>query len=144
MVHKNKQGAECTGDEMKKQNAIKTGKYQSQLEARIAKSLKRGMANVEYEPTTLEYTIRKHYVPDFVVRTRSGKTIYVECKGWYKIEDRIKMRAVKSSNPGIDIRMVFDKDNKVSSKGKMRYSEWCEKHGFKYGIKTVPKEWFDE
>lgn len=128
----------------KKQNSIKTGKYQSQLEARIAKVLKKGMADVQYEPTTLAYTIRKDYVPDFVVRTRSGKTIYIETKGWFKTEDRIKMRSVKSDHPTLDIRLVFDKNNKISSRGKMKYDEWCEKHGFKCAIKTIPREWFEE
>lgn len=128
----------------KKQNSIRVGKYQSQLEARIAKQLKKGMGDVQYEPFKVTYTIRRDYVPDFVVRTRSGKEIYIECKGWYKTEDRIKMRAVKSSNPTLDIRLLFDKDNKVSSRGKMRYSEWCDKHGFKYAIKTIPSEWFNE
>lgn len=102
------------------------------------------MKNVEYEPVKVAYTIRKDYIPDFVVRTRSGKTIYIETKGWFKQEDRVKMRAVKDSNPDLDIRLLFDKNNKVSSRGKMKYTEWCDKHGFKCAIKSVPKEWFDE
>lgn len=102
------------------------------------------MADVQYEPTTLPYTIRKDYKPDFVVRTRSGKTIYIETKGWFKTEDRIKMRSVKSDHPTLDIRLVFDKNNKISSRGKMKYDEWCEKHGFKCAIKTIPREWFEE
>ena len=128
----------------KKQNSIRVGKYQSQLEARIAKQLKKGMGDVQYETTRLTYTITKTYIPDFIVKTKKGKLIYIETKGWMKIEDRVKMRAVKETHPTLDIRFLFDKNNKVSSRGKMKYSEWCDKHGFKYAIKTVPKEWFDE
>lgn len=102
------------------------------------------MKNVKYEPFKIAYTIRKDYVPDFVVCTRSGKTIYIETKGWFKQEDRVKMRAVKESNPDLDIRLLFDKNNKISSRGKMKYTEWCDKHGFKWAIKTVPVEWFSE
>lgn len=127
-----------------KRAAIKTGQYQSQLEARVAKELKKGMGNVQYETETLSYTIRKNYVPDFICRTRSGKAIYIETKGYFTAEDRTKMRAVKDTHPDLDIRMVFDKNNKVSSRGKMKYSEWCERWGFKYAIKTVPKEWYSE
>lgn len=129
----------------KKQPSIKTGKYQSQLEERIAKQLaKGGLKNVRYEPFKVAYTIRKDYIPDFVVVTKSGKEIYIEVKGWFRPEDRTKMRAVKSSHPELDIRMLFDKNNKVSSRGKMKYTEWCAKHGFKCAIKSVPKEWFSE
>lgn len=128
----------------KKQNAIPLGIYQSQLEHRIAKQLKKGMSDVKYEPFKISYTIRKDYVPDFVVRTRSGKTIYIETKGWFKTEDRVKMRAVKDSNPDLDIRLLFDKNNKVSSRGKMKYTEWCDKHGFKCAVKEIPKEWYSE
>jgi len=102
------------------------------------------MSNVEYEPTILAYTISRDYKPDFVVRTKNGKIIYIECKGWFKVEDRIKMRAVKASHPDLDIRILFDKNNKVSSRGKMKYTEWCDKHGFKCAIKTIPTEWYSE
>lgn len=128
----------------KKQNAVSVGVYQSQLEARIALQLAKGMKSVEYETTKLTYVITKKYVPDFIVTTKKGKTIYVETKGWLKMEDRVKMRAVRDSNPDLDIRFIFDKNNKISSKGKMKYSEWCEKNGFLYAIKEVPKEWFLE
>lgn len=128
----------------KKQNSIRVGKYQSQLEARIAKQLKKGMGDVQYETIKLTYTITKTYIPDFIVKTKKGKLIYIETKGWMKIEDRVKMRAVKETHPDLDIRFLFDKNNKVSSRGKMKYSEWCDKHGFKYAIKAIPKEWFDE
>ena len=129
----------------KKQPSIKTGKYQSQLEERVAKQLSRGgLQSVKYEPFKVAYTIRKHYVPDFVIVTKSGKEIYIEVKGWFRPEDRTKMRAVKSSNPELDIRILFDKNNKVSSRGKMKYTEWCEKNSIKCAIKTIPKEWFKE
>lgn len=128
----------------KQQNGTRTGKYKSLLEKRIANELKKGMKSSEYEATVLPYTIRKNYSPDFVCHTRSGKTIYIETKGYFTVEDRSKMRAVKDTHPTLDIRLVFDKDNKISSKGKLRYSGWCELWGFKYAIKKVPKEWFNE
>jgi hypothetical protein len=47
------------------------------------------------------------------------------------------MLAVKSENPGIDLRLLFQRTNR---KGQV----WCNKHGFKWAVKFVPDEWLKE
>lgn len=96
-----------------------------------------------YETSSFPYTIRKTYIADFTVVTQSGVTIYIETKGWFRPQDRTKMRAVREANPTADIRMVFPQNNKLNKTSKMRYSDWCEKHGIRYHIGSVPKEWFE-
>lgn len=124
-----------------KKKKFQRGKLKSELEKRIAKELKKTRHKVEYESTDLDYVIRKKYVPDFTVTDERGRVVYIEVKGWFRIEDRIKMRAVKDTNPDIDIRLLFDKDNKLSKHSRMTYSTWAEKYGFPYAIGSVPREW---
>ena len=129
---------------MYQKRKFKRGQLKSQLEKNIYSKLRKGFKYVRYEDKILSYTVRKNYVCDFTCITRNGKTIYIEVKGWFRPEDRTKMRAVKADNPSIDIRFLFDKDNRLNKNSKMTYSMWCEKYGFKYAFGTAPKEWFDE
>lgn len=114
--------------------------FKSKLEVRISKELKKQKA--QYEVDAFDYVIKKKYVCDFTVPTKHGP-VYLEVKGYFSQEDRAKMRAVKECNPNIDIRLVFDRDNKLSKKSKMTYGEWADKYGFPYAIGGVPKGWFD-
>ena len=124
---------------------FRRGELKSKLEIETLAKLKRsrGIANVTYETSSFPYTIRKNYLPDFTVVTRSGKTIHIETKGWFRPEDRVKMRAVKESNPGVDIRLVFPSNNKLNKGSKMRYSDWCEKYNYTYAVGAIPMEWFN-
>ena len=81
------------------------------------------------------------YLPDFIV----GKKIIIETKGHFDKDDRRKMRDVKRCNPQLDIRLVFQKDNKLSkAKRSKKYSQWAEYHGFKWAIGVIPDEWIEE
>ncbi len=117
----------------------------SGLEVDTLKKLKKlkSIKSVTYETSSFPYTIRKTYIADFTIGTRDGRTIYVETKGWFRPQDRTKMRAVKEANPTADIRMVFPQDNKLNKTSKMRYSDWCEKYGIRYHVGPVPREWFE-
>jgi predicted nuclease of restriction endonuclease-like RecB superfamily len=129
----------------KNQRTLNEYGHRSNLETDVLRKLQRNkdILNVSYEGCSFPYTIQKNYVPDFVVRTRSGKTIYIETKGWFRPEDRTKMRAVKLSNPTVDIRLVFPRDNRLNKDSEMTYSMWCEKYGFTYHIGlNIPKRWF--
>lgn len=97
---------------------------------------------IGYETEELEYTLRRTYIPDFIINTTGGNKVYIEAKGYLRPEDRAKLLATRDSNPTADIRIVFMTDNKLSKKHKMRYSDWSNKYGFKYAFNTVPKEWF--
>ena len=123
---------------------FKKGTLKGSLEPIIAKDLRRfrSKAKITYETVSLPYTVRKNYWPDFVCVRPDGHTFYIEVKGYFRPEDRTKLRAVIQEVPRPDIRLVFGANNKISSKSKMRYSDWCDKYGFPYSVGTVPKEWF--
>jgi hypothetical protein len=120
-----------------RKRSIKTGIYKSQLEFNVAKILGRKAA---YEPCKLPYTIKKHYTPDFVIARE--KPIYLEVKGYLRFEDQQKMKAVKETNPDLDIRFFFPVDNKVMG-SRMKNSEWCAKYGFPCAIGKIPKSWIN-
>lgn len=121
---------------MKFQNK-RIGKFRSLFERDISKSLpKRKGLVIKYESHSISYSIPRVYNPDFTVSLPSGRTFHIECKGYFRQEDKVKMKYVKLCNPSIDIRMVFPRKNN-------RDIKWCEKHGFPYSIGHVPKEWFN-
>lgn len=114
------------------------GKYKSLLEASIAKTLPK---NARYETERINYVLPKKYIPDFVVTTKDGRTIYLEVKGYLRYEDQAKMKAVKHVNPNLDIRFVFAAEGKVQG-SQMTNVEWCRKYNFPYCVGKPPKEWF--
>lgn len=88
---------------------------------------------VKYESEKIPYLISGHYIPDFVIETKSGK-IYIETKGHFRPEAKRKMVAVKKLNPALDIRILFYKHSKANEK-------WCAKYGFPYAHTNIPEEW---
>lgn len=121
--------------------------FKSKLEAKLWKQLGRKKKLVKYESEKVKYTTEpklKNYIPDWVVTLPSGYKFYVEIKGYFRPEDRTKMRLVKKCNPDLDIRFFFPYDNKLNKNSGMRYSDWCNKHGFTYAVGTMPKEWFND
>lgn len=118
--------------------------FKGNIEPVVADYLSSKNLTFTYETEKLPYTVVEHrvYIPDFIVDTPSGRRIYLEVKGYLKPEDRKKMVRVKDQHPDKDIRFVFKYDNKINSKSKTRYSDWCEKHGFEYSLKgVIPDEW---
>lgn len=118
-------------------------KYKSDLERQYAKRLRRVPPEYEvsYETHKLNYVLEKTYYPDFVCE-KDDKVFYIEAKGYFRKEDRVKLLAVREANPGIDLRLAFAVDNKLHRKSKIRYSDWCIKNGFTYCIGEIPNEWF--
>ena len=111
------------------------------------KKITKGSATISYETETLPYVlpVKPHkYKPDFIVRFNDNRnrTIYIETKGYFRPADRTKFLAVRNSNPGIDLRLVFQKDKPISKKSKTMYSVWCKKHGIIYSIGIIPNDWF--
>lgn len=114
--------------------------YKSGLEQAVFQAVpKKLQKKIVYEPAKLKYFLPKEYCPDFVINDK----VYVEVKGYFRYEDQVKMKAVKQSNPFLDIRFLFATDNKVGG-SKMLCSEWAIKYGFPYAFKTIPKGWFNE
>lgn len=118
--------------------------YKGGLEPKVAKMLGAHKISFQYEPDTIEFEVRKkgRYKPDFKIYTKSGTWFYLEVKGWFRPEDREKMKHFKETHgDNIDVRLYFAADNKLSAKTKMKYSDWCRKHGYKYTIGKLPKDW---
>ncbi|WP_422048089.1 hypothetical protein [Shimia sp.] len=81
------------------------------------------------------------YTPDFIL----DNGIIVETKGRFETADRQKQRLIKEQHPDLDIRFVFSNSKqKISKRSKTTYADWCEKYGFKYADKFIPKDWFEE
>jgi hypothetical protein len=115
--------------------------YRSRLEERVAKWLQLNEHPFEYEQLKLPYTYEANYTPDFIL----PNGVMLECKGWFKPEDRRKMLAVIRSNPQADIRMVFQNPNNPISKGsKTTYAMWCDKHDIRWcHYQSIPADWFE-
>lgn len=118
--------------------------YRSGLEEQIAQELQALGAAVSYEEDVIEYTQPqkpRKYHPDF--KLRDG--VYLETKGRFLTADRQKHLLIKEQHPEIEIRFLFNNSNaRINKKSKTTYAMWCQKNGFKYADKHVPKEWIDE
>src|SRR5712692_5012780 len=110
----------------------------SGCEKQIATQLDKAKIKYVYEPCVLAYKLNKKYTPDFAIE---GKSWFLESKGRFVSSDRTKLLAVREQNPGIEIRLVFQRNNKLSKTSKTRYSEWAKKHKFKYALDKIPKQW---
>lgn len=110
-------------------------KIRNKFEKKIERQLKRAKVSFKYESEKIAYYWASHYIPDFVITLPNGK-IYVECKGYFRPEDKRKLVAVKRLNPSIDLRIVFYAHKKPSIK-------WAEKHGFKWAVERIPKNWLE-
>lgn len=118
-------------------------KYKGGFEPQVARMLRKKKVKFKYEVDKLPYVVQKNYIPDFTISTPSGK-IYLEAKGWLRPQDRTKLKAVKETNPDIDLRLIFGADNKINRYSKMRYSDWAKKNNIKFCIKEIPLEWFND
>ena len=109
------------------------GKYRSVFEKDVATKLDKLRYAVSYEPETLDYILMQKYLPDWSVEI-AGKKVYLEAKGKFNYVERRKILGVISSNPGIDLRLIFMRNNKISSKSGTRYTDWCTKHGIQCSV----------
>lgn len=125
--------------------------YRNKFEKQTGRYLTDRNVEFLYEGERLPYTVSGYYLPDFIVRTRNGKAIYIETKGNGRSFDgpsRRKLRAVKEQHPDKDVRIVFYTDGKCGPKRKdgtcLRQSDWAKKYGFKFAIKEIPESWLAE
>lgn len=116
--------------------------FRSGLEIAIASELDIKSVEYEFEKTKLSYVKPQKihtYTPDFYLKKQN---IFIETKGYFTTQDRQKMRLIKEQHPNIDIRFVFSNSKtRISKKSKTTYGMWCDKYGFTYADKHVPKEW---
>jgi hypothetical protein len=132
----------------KRAAALKYG-YKSGLEHTVAEQIKSAEYPLKYETETLKYIVPERqakYTPDFVFIKKDGNLMFIETKGRWTSVDRLKMKHVLASNPGIDIRMVFQSPTQKISKGSnTTYEIYAQKLGIKHvAKKEIPAEWFTE
>jgi hypothetical protein len=96
----------------------------------------------EYEPEAFSYFIEHWYTPDWKVQCKDGSSFFIESKGYWRPDDRRKVKLVREQHPDIDLRMLFQNDPKLHKKSATRYSDWCKKHGILYAVGGIPEEWF--
>lgn len=124
--------------------AIKYG-FRSGLEEAIAAELTSQGVGFRYEADedVIRFEIparQAKYTPDFVL----PNGIIIETKGRFVTEDRQKHILIKKQHPELDIRFVFSNSrSRISKQSMTTYAMWCEKHGFLYADKHIPKEWLD-
>lgn len=126
-----------------KRIAAKKEGYRSNFEKEVADRLKEDGIKYDYEPADgkVKYTTKERtYTPDFIL----SNGIIVETKGRLTVHDRTKHKLIQEQHPELDIRFVFQYDNPIFKGSKTRYSDWAEKHGFKWAIRYVPKKWAKE
>ena len=132
----------------KRATALKYG-YKSGLEHTVADWIKTTAYDLKYETEIIHYIVperKAKYTPDFVFVKRNGQFMFVETKGRWTTADRTKMKHVLASNPGVDIRMVFQNPNQRLSKvSKTTYAEYALKLGInQVAKKDIPAEWLSE
>lgn len=110
-------------------------KLRNKFELRTDRQLRRAKVHFKYEAERIPYILARHYVPDFILDTPTGK-VYIETKGLLRREDKAKLAAVKRQHPELDIRILF-------YASKPTYIKWALRNGFKYAIARIPREWVD-
>ena len=132
----------------KRAEAYKYG-YKSGLELTVSEQIKSTEYPLNYETETLNYIVperKAKYTPDFVFVKKNGSFMFIETKGRWTSADRLKMKHVLASNPGLDIRMVFQNPTqKISKASNTTYEAYANKLGIKHvAKKSIPTEWLDE
>ncbi len=137
-----------TSNNSKRAAAYKYG-YKSGLELTVAEQIKTTEYSLNYETETINYIVperKAKYTPDFVFIKKNGDLMFVETKGRWTSADRLKMKHVLASNPGVDIRMVFQSPTqKISKNSKTTYESYANKLGINHvAKKLIPVEWLSE
>jgi hypothetical protein len=109
----------------------------NKFEEAVAKQLKRRRKDFSYESLRIPYVLFRNYIPDFIIRLDGGsRQLFIECKGYLRVEDKAKLRAVRKQHPDKDIRLLFDSERNFN-----RNTKWCTKHGFPHAWGIIPEDW---
>lgn len=128
--------------------------FRSKFELGLAKQLKEAKVKYDYEKESYEYFTkvtnglcddcsgthvvqRRWYTPDFFL----PNGIVLEAKGHFTAPNRVTLKAIREAHPTLDLRLVFQANNRISRSSETRCSDWCDQFGFKWTIKTIPEEW---
>ena len=115
--------------------------FRSGFEESIWNAALRSHNTLVHEPHYIPYILKGSYLPDFIL----PNGIIIEAKGYLDAASCKKMKAVKASNPHLDIRFVFQNANgKRNKRAKLRNYEWAERHGFPWAEGVIPLAWWKE
>ena len=114
--------------------------YKSKLEIQVAEYLG---GDAEYEREYIEFVQpakSRRYCPDF--KTKAG--VFIECKGKWVTEDRLKHVWLKAQHPDKRIVLLFQNPSvKINKRSKTTYGDWATKNNiewYDWRSKTIPKE----
>jgi len=135
----------------KRATLLKTKGVRSGFEDQMQIWLKEKKIAYEYEKHTFHYFLKEKgvcldcdgtnvysshaYTPDFYLPEYD---IYIETKGRFLGKDRTKHKAVKEFNPGLDIRIVFQRDDYLTKLRKTSYTKWCDSHDIPSFVRILP------
>lgn len=121
--------------------------YRSKFELMFAKTLLSAGVEFHYEDVIFPYIIpavKRRYITDFVLDKKDGTQMVIETKGYFTKANRDKSLFVREASPEIDLRFVFQSNNKINKQSKTRYGDWCDKKGFLWAVREIPDEWLEE
>jgi len=131
---------------MRTSRFVRAKGFRSGLEVVVNKQLKDSGISYSYEGelNTVRYILpesRHRYLCDFLL----GNGVMIESKGLFTSDDRKKHIHIKQQWPMLDIRFLFSRSSsRLSKSSKTTYAAWCEKNGFKYCDREIPKAWLKE
>lgn len=96
----------------------------------MADELKKRKIDFQYESDKLQYSLHLSYKPDWKIHNG----IYLETKGKFDYTERRKLLAVLADNPGTDVRMVFQRNNRIRKGSDMTYGDWCDQYGIRWSV----------
>ena len=118
----------------------KANQYKSKPEIAVADYLGE---NAEYEREYIEFiqpAKSRRYCPDF--KTKAG--VFIECKGKWTTEDRLKHVWLREQHPDKRIILLFQNpDVKINKRSKTTYADWANKNGIEWldwRNRNIPKE----
>lgn len=111
-------------------------KYRSSFEEKVANALPPWY---EYEKHRYNYIVPRRYTADFVDKNDNGYDTVIEVKGYFRVGDTAKYKAIRKSNPDLRLIFIFSNPNKKIRKGaKMTMAQWAEKEGWEwYTLETI-------
>lgn len=83
---------------------------------------------------------RSIYTPDFIL----SNGVVIEGKGQFTGGDRSKLRAIKDEYPDLDLRIVFQRNNRLNKKSETRYLDWAKKNGIPAVVLKIPSSWLEK
>lgn len=123
------------------------GVFDSKFEKGIFDQLKAAGVDVIRSPGPIWYgrpDERKRYLPDFLVKTRDGRRVFIEAKGWLNTQAAEKMRYVKGWNPELDIRLVFQNGSGKVGRLQSNNLQWSKRNKYPASEINIPDEWVTE